>query len=114
MKALNLGYGITSVIMAVLLFFVIKYMLNGTTGSGKEVSTLMLFGCGLIGIILSYIFVWLTNYYTSYDKRPVKLIADASKTGPGTNIISGIAVGMESTSLFRIFICAAIYAAFQL
>jgi len=110
MKALNTGYAVTSVIMAALLYIVIDNMLDG----GGAVNTLMLYGCGLVGIALSYIFVWLTDYYTSYNRRPVRLIADASRTGPGTNIITGTAVGMESTALPVVFICLALFISYRL
>jgi len=114
MKALNAGYAVTSVIMAALLYLVIGNMLSGTLAGGGTVNTLMLYGCGLVGIALSYIFVWLTDYYTSYNRRPVKLIADASRTGPGTNIITGTAVGMESTALPVVFICLALFISYRL
>jgi len=114
MKALNVGYAVTSVIMAVLLYIVIDHMLGGYLPGGESVNTLMLYGCGLVGIALSYIFVWLTDYYTSYSKRPVRLIAEASRTGPGTNIITGTAIGMESTALPVLFICAAIFVSYRL
>ena len=114
MKSLNLGYAVTSAVMAVVLAGLVNIMLGGTTPDGTPVNTWMLYGCGLTGIILSYIFVWLTNHYTSYNSRPVQSIAEASMTGPATNIISGIAVGMRSTALPVFFICAAIYAAYEL
>ncbi|MDD4716290.1 MAG: sodium/proton-translocating pyrophosphatase, partial [Oscillospiraceae bacterium] len=82
MNSLNFGYAVTSVIMAVLFIFLVRGMLGGITSTGAPVNTWMLYGCGLTGIVLSYIFVWLTNYYTSYHKRPVRSIAKASQTGP--------------------------------
>jgi len=114
MSSLNLGYAITSGIMAVLLAILVNFMLGGKTSTGAPVNTWMLYGCALTGIVLSYIFVWLTNHYTSYNNRPVQSIAEASETGAATNIISGIAVGMRSTALPVLFICAAIYIAYTL
>lgn len=114
MSALNLGYSITSVIMAVLMYFVVTNMLSGTLETGMRVDTLKLYFCGLIGIGLSYVFVWLTTYYTSYKKKPVRLVADASRMGSATNIISGLAVGMESTALPVIFICVALFGSYKL
>ncbi|MBE3573723.1 MAG: sodium/proton-translocating pyrophosphatase, partial [Moorella humiferrea] len=72
------------------------------------------YGAGIIGIALSFIFVLITQYYTSYDYRPVKEIARASITGPATNIISGVAVGFESTALPVVFISLAILGAYWL
>ena len=114
MGPLNRGYAVTSVIMAVLLGILVNQMLSGTTPDGVKVNTWMLFGCSLTGIVLSYIFVWLTNLYTSYNERPVQSIAEASSTGAATNIITGISVGMRSTALPVLFICAAIYIAYNL
>lgn len=114
MGPLNRGYAVTSIIMAVLLAILVNSMFKGTTPDGFQINTWMLYGCSLTGIVLSYIFVWLTNLYTSYHERPVQSIAEASSTGAATNIITGIAVGMRSTALPVLFICAAIFIAYQL
>src|SRR5262249_35411995 len=72
------------------------------------------FFCGLIGIGLSIAFVFITQYYTEYKYRPVKQIAEASQTGPATNAIAGMAIGMESTALPVIVISIAIIASYRL
>ncbi|MHB1126443.1 MAG: sodium-translocating pyrophosphatase [Bacillota bacterium] len=109
MAALNTGYLITTIIAAILLYPVTKSML-----SGKDVNFLYFYGAALIGLLLSYIFVYITQYYTEYRYRPVKEIAKASLTGPATNIISGVAVGLESTALPVVAISLAILGAYWL
>jgi K(+)-stimulated pyrophosphate-energized sodium pump len=70
--------------------------------------------CGLIGILTSIAFVYITQYYTAGSWRPVKEIADASRTGSATNIISGIAVGFETTGLYAITIAIALLSSYGL
>jgi H(+)-translocating pyrophosphatase len=70
--------------------------------------------CGLVGICVSYLFIEITQYYTDYNYGPVKRIVYASKTGPATNIIAGLSVGMESTGLPIIVISVAILLAYYL
>ncbi|MDE2237797.1 MAG: sodium/proton-translocating pyrophosphatase, partial [Elusimicrobia bacterium] len=70
--------------------------------------------CGIIGIATSQAFVYITQYYTEYKYRPVQEIAKASETGPATNIISGVAVGFESTAVPVLVISAAILASYKL
>jgi K(+)-stimulated pyrophosphate-energized sodium pump len=67
-----------------------------------------LLGCGVIGLGTAFLFVWITEYYTESIYRPVKSIAEASLTGPATNIISGLAVGMETPAAPVIVISAAL------
>ena len=60
---------------------------------------LWLLGAGLVGILTSFLFVWITQYYTESRYRPVQEISKASVTGPATNIISGLAVGFETPAI---------------
>jgi K(+)-stimulated pyrophosphate-energized sodium pump len=103
MHALNKGFYVTS-ILALLGFAGAVYgMLNG-----PQVQPLWLLGCGVVGLITSFLFVWITEYYTESRYRPVQSIAEASLTGPATNIISGLAVGMETPAMPVIVISAAL------
>ena len=103
MKALNRGYFVTTILCAIFLFPVTKLMLNGVGEYADKINYLNFYGCAIIGILISIAFVYISQYYTSTNYRPVRSIANASKTGPGTNIISGISVGMEST-LFPVIV----------
>lgn len=114
MKALKGGFVITSIINLVILFFVVKDMLSGSLTTGGQVNYIYLYGCAVAGILLSYVFVVLTDYYTSITHKPVKEIANASKTGAGTNIITGLSVGMESTALPVVCISICIFISYRL
>ncbi|NOW06817.1 sodium-translocating pyrophosphatase [Clostridium beijerinckii] len=114
MKALKGGFVITSIINLVILFFVVKDMLSGSLTTGGQVNYIYLYGCAVAGILLSYVFVVLTDYYTSITHKPVKEIATASKTGAGTNIITGLSVGMESTALPVVCISICIFISYRL
>ena len=114
MSALYKGYFVTSVLNLIFLFFIIKSMFSGTLTNGESIHYMYLYLCAVTGIALSYLFVVITDYYTSYKYRPVKSIAKASQTGAATNIISGISVGMESTALPVLSVSLAIFTAFNL
>lgn len=90
MAALNKGYLVTTVLAILGFYMAVKFLLGGN---------LWLFVSGIIGIVLSYLFVFITQYYTEYKYRPVREIALSSKTGPATTIISGFAVALECTAL---------------
>ena len=73
-----------------------------------------LFWCALVGLAVTALLVWITEYYTGTNYRPVKSIARASVTGHGTNVIQGLAISLESTALPTLVICVGIVVAYQL
>src|ERR1700734_2690782 len=103
MHALNKGFYVTAALALTGFAGAVYLMLNG-----PQVQPLWFLGCGVIGLGTAFLFVWITEYYTESIYRPVKSIAEASLTGPATNIISGLAVGMETPALPVIVISAAL------
>ncbi|MBV9244529.1 MAG: sodium-translocating pyrophosphatase [Methylobacteriaceae bacterium] len=84
------------------------------TASGTALNGLKLFVCGIVGLVVTGLIVWITEYYTGTGKRPVVSIAQASVTGHGTNVIQGLAVSLEATALPAIVIVAGIITTSQL
>ena len=80
---------------------------RGFTGLG-------LFFCGVIGLVVTGLIIWVTEYYTGTEYRPVRSVAQASTTGHGTNVIQGLAVSMEACALPAVIICVAIVACYQI
>ncbi|MEM7689391.1 MAG: sodium-translocating pyrophosphatase [Pseudomonadota bacterium] len=123
MGAMYKGFIVTAVLAVPLIYLVTQYAL-GTQGVGM--STVLnpggsvefhgrdLFYCSLIGLVLTGVIIWITEYYTGTNFRPVRSIAKASETGHGTNVIQGLAISLESTALPTIVIIAAIIGAYQL
>ncbi|SEL11120.1 K(+)-stimulated pyrophosphate-energized sodium pump [Sphingomonas palmae] len=89
---------------------------TATQGSGAIASFTGndLFWCMLIGLAVTGLIVWITEYYTGTNYRPVKSIAKASETGHGTNVIQGLAISLEATALPTIVIVVAVIAAYKL
>src|SRR5512143_634197 len=114
MSGLNRGYLVTT-ILAMLGFAAAVYLLlRPVEGSTITAHSGYLLGAGVVGILTAYAFVWITQYYTEYKYRPVQSIAEASRTGPATNVIAGLAVGMECTGVPVLVISAALMAAYKL
>jgi K(+)-stimulated pyrophosphate-energized sodium pump len=116
MRALYKGFIATGVIAAALILIVIALFVGLTTtftpSSGPAFTGFNLFVCALVGLVVTAALVWVTEYYTGTDYRPVKTIADASTTGHGTNIIQGLAMSMEATAAPVIIICLGILSSY--
>ena len=106
MGALYKGFIATAVLSGLLIFFVTDHMFPGDEGR-------QFFYCALVGLVVTGLIVWVTEYYTSTEYRPVKSIARASETGHGTNVIQGLAISMEATAVPAIIVAVGIVAAFQ-
>ncbi len=111
MNMLNRGYWVTTLLSVVGLAITTYVMMdtNGTTGTGGLPTWVYFFAAGIIGLATSVAFVYITQYYTAGTFRPVREIAEASKTGPATNIIAGTAVGFETTAVTAITIAIALF-----
>ena len=116
MTALNRGYYATSGLATAGFLVAAYWLLSVDPGAHPEASSawFYFFLCGVIGILTAQAFVYITQYYTEYKFRPVKTIAEASQTGPATNIIAGMAVGLECTAIPVVVISIAIIASYYL
>jgi len=115
MGALYKGFFASALFSAIIIGAVIMNM--GAFASipledGGVISASKLFYCILTGLGVTGLIVWITEYYTGTEYRPVKIIAKASETGHGTNVIQGLAVSMEATALPVLVICAGIFIAY--
>ncbi len=118
MGALYKGFIATAVLSAVALGLIVAVWIGFgtefTTSSGLTFSGFSVFACGITGLIITGLIIWVTEYYTGTDYRPVRSIAQASVTGHGTNVIQGLAVSLEATALPALIIMAGIIVTYQL
>ncbi|WP_096702960.1 sodium-translocating pyrophosphatase [Magnetospirillum sp. 15-1] len=118
MKALYKGVIVTAVLSAIFVAVIINVYLGGFAAKFQTatltITGMDLFVCALIGLIVTGLLVWITEYYTGTDYRPVKSVAQASTTGHGTNVIQGLAVSMEACALPVIVISVAIIVSYKI
>jgi K(+)-stimulated pyrophosphate-energized sodium pump len=130
MGALYKGFWTTVILSVPAIYFATQYTLGdmntpidgvladgGVSAAGAAVAAatgMKLFWCMMIGLIVTGLLVWITEYYTGTNYRPVKSIAKASETGHGTNVIQGLAISLESTALPTLVIVIAVIATFKL
>ena len=118
MGAMYKGFGVTALLSAVAIFFATQYALGDLSATidagGRTFSGMDLYWCMLLGLVITGLIIWITEYYTGTNYRPVRSIAKSSETGHGTNVIQGLAISLESTALPTLVICAGIIIAYLL
>ncbi|WP_407189498.1 sodium-translocating pyrophosphatase [Bradyrhizobium centrosematis] len=114
MGALYKGLIATGILSLIGIALVIYYLIGFGKLDGVDYTGMALFECGVVGLVVTALIIWITEYYTGTDYRPVKSIAQASVTGHGTNVIQGLAVSMEATALPAIVIIAGILVTYSL
>jgi K(+)-stimulated pyrophosphate-energized sodium pump len=115
MRALYKGLIATGILSVVAIAAVVGWLVGFQTGLPTTTGTLTgcdVLTCAVVGLVVTGLIVWITEYYTSTEYRPVRSIAQSSTTGDGTNVIQGLAVSMEATALPVLVICIGIVVAY--
>ena len=115
MAALYRGFIVTAVISAILIVGITNYLYADglATSAGVLITSQDLITCAFVGLVVTGLIIWITEYYTGTGFRPVRSVAASSTTGHGTNIIQGLAISMEATALPVLVISAGIIVAFM-
>jgi K(+)-stimulated pyrophosphate-energized sodium pump len=117
MGALYRGFIVSALLSLVGIALVTEWIVGfGTdyTAGTASFSGFSLFLCAIVGLVVTGLLIWITEYYTGTNYRPVRMVAQASTTGHGTNVIQGLAISMEATAIPALIICAAIIVSYLL
>ncbi len=116
MGAMYKGFLVTAVTSVGAIYWAIQHMLGDMSAKIGEtgIDGHALFHCALVGLVITGLIIWITEYYTGTNYRPVRSIAKASETGHGTNVIQGLAISLEATALPTLVIVTGIIVAFKL
>ena len=98
MNALYKGLIVTAILSLIAIAGVVHYLIGFGPLAGVKYTGMSLYLCGVAGLVVTALLIWITEYYTGTDYRPVKSIAASSVTGHGTNVIQGLAISMEATA----------------
>jgi K(+)-stimulated pyrophosphate-energized sodium pump len=113
MSALYRGLAVAG-ILALAAYYPVTQWMIGAGDPAARITTMSMFGCSIVGLVLTAALVWITEYYTGTEYGPVKHVAAACQTGHATNIIAGIGISMKATALPVLSVCASIYAAYAM
>ena len=113
MSALYRGL-IVAGVLALVAYYPITSWLIGAGDAAAKITTASMFGCSVVGLVLTAALVWITEYYTGTDYAPVKHVASSCQTGHATNIIAGIGVSMKACAMPVLSVCVAIWAAYAM
>ncbi|HEX7966473.1 MAG TPA: sodium-translocating pyrophosphatase [Gammaproteobacteria bacterium] len=108
MNALYMGVAVAAILAAIAFYPITKQLM-----AGASVGVMNLYFCALIGLALTGVIVWITEYYTGTQFKPVHHVAAASQTGHATNIIAGLGISMKATALPVLAVCASIWGAYH-
>lgn len=114
MGALYKGFIASAVLSLIALYFVTDNYIGLGEIESSGFTGMDLYICGVLGLVITGLIIWITEYYTGVNYRPVKSVAAASVTGHGTNVIQGLAVSMEATALPALVIVAGIISTYSL
>jgi K(+)-stimulated pyrophosphate-energized sodium pump len=111
MNALYKGFVVSAIASLAILYPVTDYVIgfsNEYTVNNKSFNGMDLYYCGVVGLVITGLLIWITEYYTGTNYRPVRSVASSSTTGHGTNVIQGLAISMEATAIPALIIVGGI------